>query len=125
MGGMYKDFYELDIWKDGYELSMKIYTESEHFPSEEKFALSQQIRRSSNSIIANIAESHGKYSYQDKVRVLYIARGEVTETRSHLAVAFGRRYIDKVIFDALNTGYLILIKKLNSYIAGIQKNANH
>ena len=79
----------------GYNLLMEIYMVSDLFPEVEKYALTSQMRRSSNSIIANIAESHGRFTYADKVRVLYIARGEITETRSHLSVAFGRKYIEK------------------------------
>ena len=53
-------------------------------PVEEKWALNQQLRRSSTSIAANIAEGHGRYYYQDNVRFCYIARGSLDETLSHL-----------------------------------------
>ena len=118
----YKDFHELEIWKDGFSLLMQIYTISETFPSFEKYALTSQVIRSANGIIANIAESHGRFSYQDQIRVLYIARGEITETRSHLAVAFGQKYISTEKFTELNDGYVSLAKRLNAYISGIQKN---
>ncbi len=90
---MYKDFHELDIWKNGYNILMEVYNVTEQFPHNELYAITSQLRRSSNSVIANIAESHGRYSFKDKIRVLYIARGEITEVRSHIAVAYGRRYI--------------------------------
>jgi len=115
----YKDFHELSIWRDGYDILMKIYSMSEAFPSEERFALTSQLRRSANSIIANIAESHGRYAYKDKVRVLYIARGEIVETRSHLAVAFGRTYIDNIMFKELNSIYVTLTIDLNKYIKSL------
>lgn len=60
---MYKDFHELDIWRDGFNLLMKVYTLTDKFPGEEKYSLTSQTRRSANSIIANIAESHGRFSY--------------------------------------------------------------
>ena len=71
---MAKKFYELDIWKKGHELLMKIYEVTAHFPSEERFSLISQILRSAIGIIANIAEAHGRFYYADKVRILYIAR---------------------------------------------------
>ena len=117
---MYKEFYELDIWKKGYSLLMNIYDYSEQFPKTEVYALASQIQRSANSIIANIAESHGRFSYADKIRVLYIARGEITETRSHLSVAFGRKYIDKEKFIKLNQEYCQLTKSLNLYINSLR-----
>ncbi len=98
---------------------VSIYTQTDNFPKDEQFTLTSQIRRSSNSVIANIAESHGRYSFKDKIRVLYIARGEIVETRSHLAVALGRKYISKEIFIQLNKKYEQLTKQLNMYIKSI------
>lgn len=119
---MYKDFHELGIWKEGYESLMKIYDLTELFPDTEKYSLTSQIRRSANSIIANIAESHGRYNYKDKIRVLYIARGEITETRSHLAVALGRKYITREQFIEMNKRYTQLAKNLNLYINSLNQN---
>jgi four helix bundle protein len=121
---MHKDFHELAVWKEGYELLMKIYTVSDHFPDEEKFSVTSQIRRSANSIIANIAESHGRFSYQDKIRVLYIARGEIMETRSHLTVCFGRKYITGEVFQELNRRYTQLTKDINAFIKGLYDKKN-
>ncbi|MFA4830930.1 MAG: four helix bundle protein [Patescibacteria group bacterium] len=118
---MYKEFHELSIWREGYELLMKVYTLTEKFPSEEKYALASQTVRSGNSVIANIAESHGRFSYQDKIRVLYIARGEIMETRSHIAVALGRKYITQEEFLHLNNNYCQLTKDLNAYINSLRK----
>lgn len=118
---MYKEFYDLDIWKSGYGLVMKVYSLTDFFPSEEKFALSSQITRSANSVIANVAESHGRFSYADKIRVLYITRGEIAEARSHLAVAYGRKYITREQFEEVNSGYKQLTKDLNLYIGSLQK----
>ncbi|MFZ2979250.1 MAG: four helix bundle protein, partial [Candidatus Magasanikiibacteriota bacterium] len=66
---MYKDFHELQIWQDGYSLLMEIYIITELFPDFEKYSLVSQMTRSANSVIANIAESHGRYYFKDKVRV--------------------------------------------------------
>src|SRR3989338_9286161 len=112
----YKDFHELPIWRNGYDALMKIYRITDYFPPEEKYSLTSQILRSANSVIANIAESHGRFSYNNKIRVLYIARGEICETRSHLAVAFGRKYIGSTTFSSLNDTYCQLAKDLNLYI---------
>ncbi|PIR76164.1 MAG: four helix bundle protein [Candidatus Magasanikbacteria bacterium CG10_big_fil_rev_8_21_14_0_10_42_10] len=116
----YKDFHDLQIWKTGYELLMNVYTLTASFPGDEKYALSDQLKRSANSIIANIAESHGRYTYKDKTRVLYITRGEIVETRSHLAVAYGRGYIKQSTFTDLNRRYTMLTQQLNLYIKNLQ-----
>ncbi len=56
-------------------------------PPEEKWAMTQQIRRCTQSIPANIAEGYGRYYYQDNVRFCYNARGSLAETLSHLVSA--------------------------------------
>ena len=116
---MAKGFYELEIWKKGYELLMEIYKVTEAFPKEEKYNLISQIRSSANSIIANIAESHGRYYFADKVRVLYISRGEGKETRSHLRVALGLKYINEKTFNFLDKEYEGLLKGISGYIRAL------
>lgn len=113
---MSKKFYEMKIWQKGYELLMEIYELAALFPPEEKYSLTSQIIRSANGTIANIAEAHGRYYYKDKIRVLYIARGEAEETQSHLRVTWGKKYIDKSTFEKLDLEYEELIKGINRYI---------
>ena len=117
---MPKSFYELDIWKEGYTLLLKIYKIANNFPSEEKYILTPQLIRSANSIIANIAESQGRYYFKDKIRTLYTARGEVEEVRSHLRVAAGREYITKEEFSKLDKEYEKLSKRISAYIKSIR-----
>lgn len=78
--------------------------------------MASQINRSTNAVIANIAESHGRFHYADKVRVLYIVRGEAEETQSHLMVAESRKYITKGKSLELLNSYEKLKIKLNNYI---------
>ena len=56
---------------------MEIYEITKNFPAWEKFCLVKQLIKAANSIIANIAESQGRYFFKDKNRALYIARGEL------------------------------------------------
>jgi four helix bundle protein len=117
----YKKFYENTIWQQGANLLEKIYYITKDFPSDEKYALKSQIRRSSNSVIANIAESHGRFFYKDKIRVLYISRGEVEETRSHLLIAKKLNYINNECYEKLEEEYEKLIININSYIIDLNK----
>ena len=71
----------LTVWQKSIELAEKIHKELlPHLPIEEKWALASQLRRSSQSISANIAEGYGRYYYQEGVRFSYIARGSLEET---------------------------------------------
>jgi len=113
---MGKEFYELDIWQKGYKLAIKVYKFTKLYPFDEKFGLISDTRRSANSIIANISEAHGRFYYQDKIRVLYIARGEIDEVRSHLALAYSQKYISAEDFSDLSKSYRSLTIDLNNYI---------
>ncbi len=113
---MPQSFSQLEIWKNGYKLVIKVYRVTEKFPSSERFGLFDQLRRSANAIIANIAESQGRYSYNDKIRVLYHSRGEIFETRSHLKVAEGLGFLPTEEFKKLDTAYEGLLIGINSYI---------
>jgi len=113
-------FRDLNIWKKGYELLMKVYRLTKKYPREEKFGLIEQTRRSANSVIANIAESHGRFYFADKARVLYQARGEVEETRSHLTVAYSQKYITKGEFTKLDKEYEGLFRGISSYVESLK-----
>ena len=118
---MKNSFRDLKIWQKDYELLMNVYEVTSKYSSEEKYGLVVDTRKSANSIIANIAESHGLYCFKDKIRVLYIARGEVEEVRSHLSVAFGRKYLIKEDFEFLDKEYEGLGVGINFYIRDLEK----
>ena len=66
----------LKVWQKAMDLAVKVYREIiPLLPVEEKYALASQLRRSAQSIPANIAEGYGRYYYQDNIRFCYIARG--------------------------------------------------
>jgi four helix bundle protein len=100
---------------------MKVYEVTSKYPPEERYGLVADTRRTANSIIANIAESHGRYFFADKIRVLYIARGEVEEIRSHLAIGFGRKYLLRKDFEFLDKEYEGLGVGINYYIQDLEK----
>ena len=79
------------------------------------------MRKAANSVIANIAESQGRYYFADKARILYTSRGESEERRSHLRVALGLQYIDKEVFSRLDTEYEGLSKGIGTFIRTIKK----
>ncbi|OIO18262.1 MAG: hypothetical protein AUJ23_04055 [Candidatus Magasanikbacteria bacterium CG1_02_32_51] len=112
----YKKFYQTDIWKIAFELLKKVYKLTLKFPDAEKYALTSQLRRSSNSILANTAEAHGRFYFKDKIRVFYIVRGELEETQSHLWVAYSQKYIDKGEFLKVEKDYENLKVKINNQI---------
>jgi four helix bundle protein len=82
--------------------------------------LTDQLKRAANSVAANIAEAHGRYHFADKCRVLFVARGECEEVRSHLSIALGLNYLDRSIFDRIDYEYNGLEIGINSYISSLK-----
>jgi four helix bundle protein len=115
----------LDAWKNAMAFAVRIHKEFlPLLPSEEKWSLAQQIRRSAQSIPANIAEGHGRFYYQDNVRFCYIARGSLEETISHLAFAQRVGYIPTGLYQSLSGDGEELNKLINGYV-GFLKRSKH
>ncbi|KKD34881.1 MAG: four helix bundle protein [Limnoraphis robusta] len=79
-----KDFQDLIIWQKGMDIAEKCYYLTQSFPKEELYGMVQQVRRSSASIPANIAEGYGRRSSGDYVRFLNISQGSINELQTHL-----------------------------------------
>ena len=85
---------DLDVYKFGYELSLEIFQLSKHFPHEERFALTTQIRRSSRSVCLNLREAWAKRRYEAHfISKLTDCDGENSETDSSLDFARDCEYI--------------------------------
>jgi len=82
-----KSFADLKTWQEGMDLVAEVYRLTALLPRSEQFGLSSQLKRASTSIVANIAEGFGRYSYADKAHKYVIARGECTEVVAFLLVA--------------------------------------
>ena len=97
---MGESFENLKVWQKAHELMLFIHREVVPLlPKEEKWDLADQIRRSSKSAGANIAEGYGRFYYKDRVRFCYNARGSLTETENHLIDARHLEYIPSQIYQ--------------------------
>ncbi len=91
------------------------------FPVQEKWSLTDQLRRSAQSIPANIAEGYGRFYFQESVRFCYIARGSLEETFSHLVLAHKLGYLADATFNQLKDQVQELKRMLNGYIAFLKE----
>jgi four helix bundle protein len=98
-----KHFRELDVYQGAISLVMRIFELTKHFPTEERYALTDQVRRSSRSVCANLAEAWRKRRYQAAfVSKLNDAETEAAETQVHVEIAFRQSYITQEVFDELD-----------------------
>ena len=112
----------LEAWKRAKPFAVKVCREVlPLLPTEEKWSLSQQIRRAVHSVPANIAEGHGRFYYQETIRFCYIARGSLVETYSHLALAHELNYLPDTVYSELRTQVSDLIRIINGYIAYLKR----
>lgn len=86
-------FEKLDAWQYAVDLADVIYQVSRSFPSDERFGLTNQIRRASVSISANIAEGSGRISDRDNLRFVEIAYGSLMEVVSHATIAHRQKFL--------------------------------
>ena len=89
-----KTFEDLIVWQKAHSLVLSIYQATKFFPKEETYGLVSQIRRSSVSVAANIAEGFKKKSIAEKGRFLRIAHSSLEETRYYLILAQDLEYCD-------------------------------
>jgi four helix bundle protein len=97
---------ELDVYKIAFEAAMEIYFISKEFPSEEKYSLTDQIRRSSRSVCANLSEGWRKRRYKAVfINKLSDSGQEAAETQTWLEFALKCGYIDDATFKKLDEQY--------------------
>jgi len=116
-----KHFRDLEVYKKAFMAAMKIYEISKGFPKDETYSLINQIRRSSRSVCSNLAESWRKRRYKAVFRnKITDAMQEASETQSWLEFSFACKYINKDLFNNLDSEYEEIIAMLN----GVEKNSD-
>ena len=117
-----KGLEKLHVWQKTHELALLICKEILiKFPEEERYALSQQLRWSAQSVPANIAEGYGRYAFQDSIRFLYNARGSLEEVFSQLCLARDLGYPPQ---DRILEGIVLyknVVRLLNGYIEYLKR----
>lgn len=112
----------LRVYQLAYELSMEIFHPTKTFPSEEKYSLIDQIRRSSRAVSANIAEGYRKRRYPKMfVSKMADADGEAAETQTWLDYSLDSGYISIEIHDSIHSRYESVGAMLGSMIRNPDK----
>lgn len=110
----------MPVWQKANTLSIEIFHITKNLPRSEDYGLISQIRRSANSVSANIAEGFGRNSLKEKAQFYRIAKGSAYETQNHLLYGMGVGYFEKMKTDTLLIEYEELIKSLNKIIKSFE-----
>ena len=108
-----KRHHDLDVYQMAFEAAMEIFYLSKDFPKEEQYSLTRQIRRSSRSVCANLAEAFRKRKYSNAfVAKLSDCEAEAAETQCWLDFALECKYIGAEMHQKLYLKYDQIIGKL-------------
>jgi len=97
---------DLKVYRKAFDSAMEIYEITKKFPKEETYSLTDQIRRASRSVCANLAEGWRKRRYKAVfLNKLTDSSQEAAETQTWLEFSLHCKYIDKVTFNRLDDSY--------------------
>lgn len=114
-------FKQLQVWQKGHKLVVDIYLVTNTFPSEEKFGLSNQLRRAAVSLTSNIAEGFSRRSKNEKMQFYSIAHGSLTEIQNQILIAKDVKFMNNDIYQTLENSITEIHKMLNSLISSTKK----
>lgn len=115
-----RKYQNLEIWVRSHKLTLDIYDATRiHFPREEMFALTSQIRRASSSIPTNIAEGCGRKSNTDFAHFLQISVGSATEVEYQLLLAKDLHYLNEETYNKLSNEIIEIRKMIVAFIKNI------
>jgi four helix bundle protein len=95
------NFEKLEVWRKSIELADTVYSRTRTFPVEERFGLTNQLRRAAASVFSNIAEGSSRRSKVDFTRFIEISTGSVFELASQIFLARRQGFLSEEIFREL------------------------
>ena len=116
-----RDFRKLSVWQKGHELTLAVYQATDQFPQRELYGLTSQIRRSSASIPANIAEGAGREGDKEFARFIAVASGSACETEYHLLLAKDLGYLEEQKYEELDAQVQEIKRMLAGFIRRLRK----
>jgi four helix bundle protein len=112
-----RSYRDLRVYQNAFEAAMEIFEITKSFPAEEKYSMVDQMRRSSRSVCANLAEAWRKRRYQKSfVSKLSDCEGEASETRVWLEFSINCKYINPETFEKLDKKCDLILGQLVNMI---------
>ncbi len=108
---------DFELYKIAREFRKQVYGLIRQLPTEERFALANQMRRAAVSVSNNIAEGHGRWHYQENIQFCRTSRGSIDELIDDFNVCQDETYGDQIVVGQLKVEAYELIRRINGYIA--------
>jgi len=120
MGQSYRD---LIVWQKAMKFVTEIYAVTKRFPSEERYGITNQLRRAAVSVPSNIAEGQARFSQKEFHHFLSQARGSLVEVETQLLISNDLKYLQPAKANDLLAAAEELGRILNGLIASIKSRA--
>ncbi len=117
-----KDFRQLQIWERSHQLTLQIYRITRLFPSDERYGLVSQMRRSASSVPTNIAEGCGRNSEADFARFLDHSMGSASELEYQLILSHDLEYLPIDQFNSTSSELIDIKRMLNAFLQKLRAN---
>jgi len=117
----FNDFRDMGVWQKSFKLLIEIYQLIKIFPADERFALTDQLKRAANSVVHNLTEGYGRFESKDKTRFYKISRGSAFESMSQILVAQSQSYLSDETTENLIVRYKQVIEEINALIHSLEK----
>ncbi len=115
-----ESFTDLEVWRQGHKLALLVYKLTKDFPSEERYSLTDQMRRCSLSITSNIAEGFSRQGKKEKMQFYFMAKGSLTELQNQLLFSRDIKYITNKLFQDAAQQTISVHKLLNGLLKSAQ-----
>jgi len=118
-----RNYRDLQTWNKAHNLTLELYKLSRHFPKEEIYGLTSQLRRAASSIGANLAEGCGRQSNPKFARFVRISMGSASELDYHLLLSRDLGFIENTTYDRVSKGLTEVRKMLASLLSTVEMEA--
>ena len=105
--------YKLEAWKNAMDLVDQIYDVTNNFPSDERFGLRSQMRRSAVSVPSNIAEGAARKGDAEFANFINIAKGSLSELETQLIISKRQHYLEDI------SELIDMVEKVSSQLSGL------
>jgi len=114
------NFEKLEVWRKAIEFADQVYALTRSFPENERFGLTNQMRRAAVSISSNIAEGSSRASKSDFARFIQIAGGSIFEVVSQATIARRQKFLSEEAFQQLYAA----AEEQSKMLSGLKKSLN-
>ena len=116
-----QDYRNLEVWRLAHEVTLTAYRETKTFPTDERFGLTSQLRRSLASIGANLAEGCGRGSDADFARFVQVTSGSASESDYHLLLARDLGYLETGCHEAMTNDLTSVRRMLSALLSRLRR----